>query len=108
MKVVVEGVFRRRITKKFGPLKSERWQEEPFKWEQKVAAQASEDYAKLVDGFELAYEINNDRVFVRANIRNRPFILGDAAMDEQKVSQFSVLSVAGIEVGGRITYRPKG
>jgi len=107
MKVVVEGSYRRRVTKKFGPLKSERWEEERFKWEQDSHSQKPTAYTSITAGLELGSEENGDRVFVRANIRNRPFLLGDGKIGEQKVTQFSVLSVAGVEVGGRISYIPE-
>lgn len=106
MKVVVEGSYRRRVAKKFGMLRSERWEEEQFKWEQESHNHRPTTYTPITAGLELASEVNGDRVFVRANIRSRPFLLGDGKIGEQKVTQFSVLSIAGVEVGGRISYLP--
>lgn len=102
MKVVVEGVFRRRITRKFGPIKSERWQEQRFRWEEQVHPQDALRYDTVLEGLELACELENDNVFVRANIKSRPFVLGDAKIDQPKMTQFSVLSVAGVEISGRV------
>jgi len=107
MKVVVEGSVRRRITKRFGPLKSERWEEERFRWESTPITSDSPKYQSVMSGFELGVEVSGDRIFVRALLRSRPFILGDANVDEGKTIQFSILSVAGLEVSGRIVYVPE-
>jgi len=107
MKVVVEGSNLRKITKRLGPLKSERWEEERFRWEHHSAGDSPGTYEEVVSGLELACEVSGERIFVRAMIRSRPFILGDAQTNENKSTQFSVLSVAGLEVRGKITYTPE-
>ncbi len=103
MRVSVEGNLRRRSRSGIGPFRRERWLDEPFRWEQIAGPNIPEQATQVLDSFHIGCLSKDDRVFIQASIRGRLYILGEAKYNVDSAYSFSVLSVAGMEINGRIT-----
>jgi hypothetical protein len=83
-----------------------RWHESPFRVEfdaAKVAACESQDAAEHL---RIRCEDQAGRTFVYAEINKKPFVLGECEFEQPKRFTFSVLSMSGFEVTGKVTYKP--
>ena len=102
MRVSVEGNLRRRTRIGFGVFRKERWNDEPFHWEQVVSPDSQEKSEHVLDAFRIGCLPKAERVFINATIRGRPYVLGEVQMDVDRNFSFSILSVSGMEIHGRI------
>ena len=101
MTISVKGVFRRKIAVGFSIFKSDKWVEEPFCWNLDTETSVT-DYSVPVADLELIPETSEDKVFIRAMIRSRAYVLGDVTIGQARAFSFSVLSIKDIEVRGRV------
>lgn len=102
MVISINGKVRRRTRLGKGLFRIERWNESPFSIELDAPAIASGLILNATQDVEFHCESQNGRVFVRAEVRKKHFIIGEVVANEAKVLSFSILTVAGIEVIGRL------
>jgi hypothetical protein len=106
MTITVKGMLRRRHRVAVGPMRFDRWSDHRFAWEFAPDRQAYDAFAEIAPGLELAVERVGSRHFVRAKLKGRDYLLSDAEVSEHRAVSFSVLSIAGMELGGRVSFDP--
>ena len=102
MTITIQGKVRRRTRVGRGIFRVERWHESPFRVLFNPASVDSGEVLEVGDYLRFCCERGGDRIFVRAEINKRPFILGEFDPDSPKTCTFSVLSVSGYEVSGEV------
>jgi hypothetical protein len=103
MRVTVDGDLRRRTRAGLGVFRKERWSNETFHWEQLVTSDTRQEPVQVLESFTLACVLQDDKVFINATIRGRPYILGEVSLGVDRGFSFSVLSVGGMQISGRVT-----
>jgi len=63
----------------------------------------SSEVVEASEHLEIHCEQSDVRVFVHAAVNRKHFVLGELELDRPKVFRFSVLSVAGYEVVGKVS-----
>lgn len=103
MVIQIEGKVRRRTRMGRGIFRVERWHESPFRVVISPEAIESGEKFDAGDHLNIRCESRLGRIFFHAEVNRRPFVLGEAVCDKPKIFQFSILSVAGYEITGRVT-----
>jgi hypothetical protein len=106
MTITVKGKLRRRHRVAIGPIRVDRWCDHNFTWEYSAERQICEEFVEVAPSLELAVEHVGSRHFVRAKLKGRAYLLCDAETAETRIVSFSVLSIAGMELGGRVSFQP--
>ena len=101
MTISVKGVFRRKVAVGFSIFKSDKWVDEPFCWSLDTDANVT-NYSEPLADLELIPEASDDKIFIRAMIRSRAYVLGDVRIGQARAFSFSVLSIKDVEVRGRV------
>jgi hypothetical protein len=102
MTISVEGKVRRRSRSGRGLFRIERWHDAPFKVAFCQEDIVSADWAEVGEHIELCCEQQGNRVFVKAEVNRKPFVLGEIEVNQVKAFTFSILSVSGYEVTGKV------
>lgn len=104
MRITVEGQLRRRTRVNLGPFRREWWKNETFSWKHMASTSDNGKFDTVAEDVDLGVEYVDGVVFVRGRIRNRGFILSESRYGEGRTVPFSVLSVAGLEISGKIIF----
>jgi hypothetical protein len=97
MFIVIEGEIRRKEYSGIGPFRREKWYSEPF-----VFKFANEGDVMSVEDCRFERKDQNGRIYLNALVNGIPCYLADFADSESsKTVDFSLLSVAGIEIHGK-------
>lgn len=102
MKIVVSGTVRTRISTR-GLFRSEKWDEKEFSVEFGSDDIRNATVKEVTDQFFLSCEDLGERVFVNGNIKNQKYVLGELSKGQKRVFNYAILSVAGIDISGRIS-----
>ncbi|AIE86659.1 hypothetical protein [Fimbriimonas ginsengisoli] len=84
----------------------EKWRDEKFRALFDLSDPNNANPCELVPEFQVGWERNGDRVFLTAHLKSRLFVLGETVVDDRRVFSFNILSVAGMEVVGKVVCRP--
>jgi hypothetical protein len=101
MKILVKGSFRKKVTSGAFIFKSEKWVETPFSWEC-VAETATCEATEPVPDLDLSIDALDDRYFINAVVRTRPYVIGEITQGQPRAFPFTILSIKDVEVRGRL------
>jgi|GEM_PF-4710494 len=103
MLIVGEGVFRRRREAGLLVFRSIKWDETPFKWSFDTDHDAFDNPVEVIPGLHFSCERMEHRLFIHSRISKKPYTLVEITDGTPMEFPFSVLTVASIQVVGRIT-----
>lgn len=102
MIITVEGRVRRGAKRGWGIFSSLRWDERRYRVKFDTASIASGELIRVPPDVKFRCELLDGKVFVRAEVKRKPFIICEADPEKAKVYAFSILTVKAIEVFGRV------
>lgn len=102
MIICIQGKVRRRSRIGRGIFRVERWNDYPFKVLIDSESVASSRTYEVGEHIVLRCEQQGSRIFVHAEVNRKPFVLGEIESSLPRTIAFSVLSVSGYEVTGKV------
>ena len=106
MRILVEGKMRHRTKVGRSFYQIVRWHETRFRHVFEHDAIEANSLVDLTDDLTFRCEPQGGLIYLHAEVRKKHFVVAELGTDEAKKLSFSILSVAGYEVSGKVSFKP--